>query len=212
MNSFETRDSSKPDFWDERFQRRYTPWDKGDVPLALRQFVAAASPASMLIPGCGSAYEVAFLAEHGWDVTAIDFSPAAVAAAQALLGPWAQRVLQADFFSFMPGAPLDCIYERAFLCALPRRMWPAVAARWADLLPAGGQLIGFFYLDPAVDAAHPKGPPFALTRAELDALLEPSFERIADDAVADSIPAFAGKERWQIWRRKPTGSGRAPVP
>ena len=203
MNNFDTRDSSTPEFWSERFQQRFTPWDKGGVPLALQQFVAGTSPAGILIPGCGSGYEVAFLAGHGWDVSAIDFSPAAVAAAQAVLGPWAQRVQQADFFSFTPGAPLHCIYERAFLCALPRRMWPAVAARWAALLPPGGLLIGFFFLDPAVDTAHPVGPPFALTAAELDALLAPYFERIADDAVSDSIPVFAGKERWQIWRRKP---------
>ena len=46
------------------------------------------------------------------------------------------------------------------LCALPRAMWPRVAARWAELLPPGGRLAGFFFFD---DVA--KGPPFGIERA-----------------------------------------------
>ena len=31
----------------------------------------------MLVPGCGSGYEVALLAEWGFDVTGLDYAPAA---------------------------------------------------------------------------------------------------------------------------------------
>jgi len=197
MSTFETRDPAAAEFWSERFAQHYTPWDQGGVPQALAKFVAQAKrPYVTLIPGCGSAYEAAYLSEAGWDVTAIDFSPAAVDAARAKLGRWSERVLQADFFSFVPPRQLELIYERAFLCALPSHMRPAIAERWAELLPSGGLLAGFFYFDDA-----PKGPPFGITRDELDGLLAPYFERIADEAVSDSIPVFAGKERWQVWRR-----------
>lgn len=201
MPTFETRDPTDQAFWNERFDRNFTPWDNGGVPAALRDFVThstapAVGNAVVLIPGCGSAYEVAYFSDIGWDVTAIDFSAAAVAAAQALLGPLADRVVQADFFTFTPQKTPDIIYERAFLCALPPRMREAIAARWAALLPAGGLLAGFFYFDDT-----PKGPPFGIAPDALDALLTPYFERIDDRAVADSIPAFAGKERWQVWRR-----------
>lgn len=197
MPTFQSRDPSDPAFWSERFEQNFMPWDKGGVPAALRDFVArSAAGAVTLIPGCGLAYEVAYLSEAGSEVTAIDFSAAAVAAARALLGKWAARVEQADFFTFSPTKPLDLIYERAFLCALPRRMRASIAARWAALLPAGGLLAGFFYFDDA-----PKGPPFGIAPDELDALLTPYFERIEDLPVTDSIPAFAGKERWQVWRR-----------
>ena len=33
------------------------------------------------------------------------------------------------------------------------------------------------------------------------AVLAGAFERIEDAAVPDSLPVFAGKERWQSWRR-----------
>ncbi|MET3133492.1 SAM-dependent methyltransferase [Oxalobacteraceae bacterium GrIS 1.11] len=199
MPSFSARDPLSPQFWDERFERGFTPWDRGGVPDALRRFAQeAGAPLTCLIPGCGAAYELAFLLEAGWDATAIDFSPAAVATARAALGAHGARVLEADFFSYEPLKPLQLIYERAFLCAMPRAMWPQVAARWARLLAPGALLAGYFFFDDKE-----RGPPFGIARARLEALLEPDFECVADDAVDDSIAVFAGKERWMVWRRRP---------
>jgi len=200
--AFSSRDPLSPQFWDERFERAFTPWERGGVSLALRRFVAGAGsaserPLSVLIPGCGSAHELTLMCEAGWDVSAIDFSHEAVARARALAGRWADRVEQADFFAYAPPRPLDLVYEQAFFCALPRARRPDVVRRWAELLGQGGLLAGYFYFDDA-----PKGPPFGMTRAELDALLSPAFECIADEAVEDSIPVFAGKERWMVWRRR----------
>lgn len=197
MADFQQRDPLSPAFWDERFERHFTPWDKGGVPQALQDFVAANSPLTTLIPGCGSAYELVFLAGQGWDATGIDFSPAAVAQGKLAAGEHAARVVEADFFAWQPAAPLQLIYERAFLCAMPRAMWPQVAARWAQLLAPGALLVGYFFFDEAA-----KGPPFGIQRAQLEQLLRADFECVADDAVSDSIPVFAGKERWMVWRRR----------
>ena len=196
--AFSSRDPLSPRFWDERFERAFTPWERGGVSSALRRFVAAATrPLVTLVPGCGTAHEMALMCEAGWDATAIDFSPEAVARARALAGPWADRIVQADFFTYAPARPLDLVYEQAFLCALPRARRPDVAARWAALLGQGGLLAGYFYFDDAE-----KGPPFGIARDALDALLTPAFECIVDEAVEDSIPVFAGKERWMVWRRR----------
>lgn len=195
---FSSRDPDSPHFWDERFARAFTPWERGGAPTALRRFVAAAEePLTTLVPGCGSAHELVLMAEAGWDVTAIDFSPVAVSRARALAGQWAVRIEHADFFAWAPPRPLDLVYEQAFLCALPRARRADVVQRWETLLAPGGLLAGYFYFD---DAA--KGPPFGIGRAELDGLLLPAFDCIADEAVADSIPVFAGKERWMVWRRR----------
>lgn len=197
MADFQQRDPLSPAFWDERFARRFTPWDRGGVPRTLRAFVAVNAPMVTLIPGCGSAYELALLAGAGWEATAIDFSPQAVQAGKLAAGAHAARVVQADFFAWQPARPLQLIYERAFLCAMPRALWPKVAARWAELLPAGALLAGYFFFDDVE-----KGPPFGIARAELDALLLAEFDCIADEAVDDSIPVFEGKERWMVWRRR----------
>ena len=36
--SFDTRDPNSPDFWDERFDQRFTPWDQAGVPEAFQAF------------------------------------------------------------------------------------------------------------------------------------------------------------------------------
>ena len=198
MPTFESRDPSSSAFWSERFEQDYMPWDLGSVPRQFQRFVAQSSrPYATLIPGCGTGYEVACLSKAGWEVTAIDFSEAAVDAAREVLGPLATHVQQADFFRFVPQHPVELIYERAFFCALPPRMRADVVARWAELLLPGGLLAGYFYFGES-----PKGPPFGIALAELEAMLTPGFEQIEDEAAVDSLPVFAGKERWQVWRRR----------
>jgi len=66
------------------------------------------------------------------------------------------------------------------------------------LVEPGGVLAGFFFFGEGE-----RGPPFPLaSQQDLAALLEPAFERVEDSPGADSIPVFAGKERWQVWRRQ----------
>lgn len=200
---FPRRDPADPEFWDLRYGARFAPWDAGRVPAQLRAMVEgeAAAP-RVLVPGCGSAWDVRFLAERGWAVLGIDFSDAALDRARAVLGPHGERVRKADFFVPIAEAPFDVIYERAFLCALPRRMWRDWGARVAELVRPGGRLAGFFHFD-----ASERGPPFGLRgQDELDRLLTDAFERTEDAPVADSIAVFQGKERWQVWRRLQSGS------
>jgi SAM-dependent methyltransferase len=191
-------DPAKAEFWEKRFLENFTPWDAGRVPTALEQFLRTEPRGQRaLIPGCGSGYEVRAFAEAGFDVLAVDFAEAAIEQAQRILGPLSDRVRLADFFESDFEMPFDLVYERAFLCALPRRLWPRYAPRVSELLRPGGRLAGFFFFDD-----HERGPPFGLKLGELEMLLSDGFERIADAEVDDSIPIFAGKERWQIWSRR----------
>lgn len=197
--TFPKRDPGEAEFWDLRYGARFAPWDAGKVPAQLRRFAQGpVSGRSVLVPGCGSAWDVRHFAESGWDVVGIDFSHEALVAARPILGPHSGRARQSDFFAALPEAPFDVVYERAFLCALPRRMWSDWGRRMAEVVKPGGLLAGFFYFD-----AGERGPPFPLhSQAELDALLAPGFERIEDAPVPDSIAVFLGKERWQVWRRR----------
>jgi len=189
-------DPAQPQFWEKRFQESLTPWDAGSVPRSLGGFLDAEPRGGrVLIPGCGSGYEVRAFVEAGYEVVAVDFAAAALERARRILGPLADRVRLADFFEFDFETPFDLVYERAFLCALPRRLWPRYAARVSQLLKPEGRLCGFFYFDDGE-----RGPPFGLKTGELEALLDARFARMADAAVADSIPIFQGKERWQLWK------------
>ena len=90
----ETFNSNHPNFWTVRYAAGKTPWDFGGVPAALRSFLARSSISSkVLIPGCGSGYEVEAFHAAGHEVTAIDFSPAGVEQAKGVLGVLGDKVI-----------------------------------------------------------------------------------------------------------------------
>ena len=212
---FPKRDPADPEFWDLRYDARFAPWDAGRVPAQLRAFVEqAGAPRRVLVPGCGSAWEVGFFARAGWDALGIDFSEAAVRAAAALLGPEAARVRQADFFAPIAGEPFEVVYERAFLCALPRRLWREWGSRVAGLTAAQLASRGIATLREVLEAL---GPAFfvdvelkeaAAVEAAIEAIeavrgptasrvVVSSFSRIALERLADRRPAWP---RWLISR------------
>src|SRR3989454_12029107 len=172
-------DAAKPEFWEKRFREGFTPWDAGKIPAALEQFLKTEPRGQrVLIPGCGSGYEVRAFAEAGFETLAIDFAPAAVERAQRTLGSLAHLIRLADFFESDFTPPFDLVYERAFLCALPRRLWPSYARRLFELLRPEGRLAGFFYFDDGE-----RGPPFGLKTGELETLLSERVDRVGDAAV-----------------------------
>lgn len=188
---------SQPQFWDTRYTAGQTPWDFGGVPAAVPSFLKRqAKPGRVLIPGCGAGYEIKAFANAGWKVTAIDLSPVAIELARRNAGPdLAKRAFLGDFFQErMPPASFDVIYERTFLCALQPQHRRAYAMHCAELLKPGGRLAGFFYYK---KTALKDGPPWGLAWGEAEALFLDYFDLDRDDAVADSLPLFKGRERWQ---------------
>jgi len=190
--------SNDPAFWDQRYQAGKMSWDCGGVPCALAEFLKRhPTRGRALVPGCGSGYEIRAFHAAGWNVLGLDFSRAAVARARKILGPVGERVHEGDFFTHPldPGS-FDLIYERTFFCALPPAVWPAFAERMAELLKPGGLLCGFFFFGPEEEP-----PPYPISLVELGRLLGTAFEKKTDEPVEDSLPLYAGKERWQVWLR-----------
>lgn len=193
------QDSSRPDFWESRYRGGTTPWDAGGVPARLLAWLEkTGSRMSVLVPGCGSGYEVRAFAERGHDVLGIDFSDAALERAQSRLGKLSGRVRKADFFQ-LDAAPFDLVYERTFLCALPRRLWPQWGRTIPRLVRPGGKLAGFFYLND-----NERGPPFGISTNQLHELLDDAFVQEEEQTIPpeQSVPALAGHEVWQVWKRR----------
>jgi len=192
-------------FWNIRHEQGRTPWDAGGVPGRLLQWLRQhPGTGRVLIPGCGTGYEVRAFIEHGWDVLAVDCAPAAVARARAVLGPLGDRVLLADFFSCPLGPAFDVVYERAFLCSFPPERWPACVARIHRYLRPDGLWLGFFLY-----GQEDEPPPYPLTEADASRLIGTAFARLEDEAVHESVPVFAGRERWQVWQKRAAASKHA---
>jgi SAM-dependent methyltransferase len=191
----EPNNSSRPEFWDVRYAAGETPWDFHGVPVELKAFLKASKNGSVLIPGCGAGYEVRAFHEAGWQVTAIDFSPVAVERARSVLGALASCVVQGDFFTHhFGGKRFDVIYERTFLCALPPTLWPAYVKRMAGFLRPNGKLVGIFLYGEEMDP-----PPYPLSPERARELFKEKFSLVKSSPVSDSLPIFAGNERWHEW-------------
>ena len=80
-------DSAVPAFWNQRYASSETPWVLHKIPDTLRSFLKTRPTRKrILIPGCGTDHIVikAF-ANAGFEVTAIDFSPVALAGTNILV-------------------------------------------------------------------------------------------------------------------------------
>jgi SAM-dependent methyltransferase len=61
------------------------PWDQPGLPTPVTELVEGAAPLPPGLAvdlGCGTGRQARYLADHGWSVTALDYTPEAVAAAR----------------------------------------------------------------------------------------------------------------------------------
>ncbi len=72
-------------FFRAMYRLGVTPWDSGATPPELKELIEgrqARTPGKALDLGCGTGTNVLYMAQHGWQVTGIDFVPRAIAAAK----------------------------------------------------------------------------------------------------------------------------------
>lgn len=154
------------EFWEQRFSEGQTPWDRGATNPQLHAWLAAGAlkPCRILIPGCGSGYEVATLAAAGFDVTALDYSHAAVARTRKLLDAQGLKaeVVEADALAWQPERAFDAVYEQTMLCAIYPDQWRAYADQLRGWIAPGGRLFALFmqYLRPDAPDGEILGPPY----------------------------------------------------
>lgn len=150
----------------------------------------------LLVPLCGKAEDLAFLAARGHDVIGIELAELAVRAffdehglvpTVAPHGPYTAytatprgdgdhdrpaagsfTLLVGDFFAATPSliGPVDAGYDRAALIALPPELRPRYAATLRSLLPPGAPLL---VITLEYDQRAMDGPPFSVPEAELRA-------------------------------------------
>ena len=153
-------------FWDKRFIEGNTPWDRGAANPQLGIWLAskALQPCGILVPGCGSGYEVAVLSQAGFDVTALDYSPEAIARTRQRLDEEGLRatVVEADALAWQPAKPFDAIYEQTCLCALYPDQWRDYADQLHRWLVPNGKLFALFvqFLRPGAADGTIDGPPY----------------------------------------------------
>jgi SAM-dependent methyltransferase len=170
-----------PSFWQERFEQAQTGWDRGAPSPQLLHWLDtdALQPCRIAVPGCGGGWEVAELARRGFEVTGLDYTPAAVERTRTLLNRQGLQatVVQADVLHHTPDTPFDAIYEQTCLCALHPDHWVTYAAQLASWLRPGGTLWALLMQRPRPEAVSQgliEGPPYHCDVNAVRALLPAS--------------------------------------
>lgn len=175
-------------YWQSRYDEGQTGWDRGEPNPALRHWLESGQlkPCRILVPGCGRGHEVVALAAAGFEVTAVDFAPSAIAALREQLNArgLSATLIQADLFDFEPNQPFAAIYEQTCLCAIKPSQREAYERRLADWLIPGGQLFALF-----MQTDSSSGPPFACPPTAMHNLFAPQRWRWPAELTPITHPA-----------------------
>jgi len=189
------------DFWEQRFAEGNTPWDRGASSPQLAQWLSsgALKPCRILVPGCGSGYEVVELALAGFEVVGLDYSGRAVARAHENIkaaGVDATLVL-ADALAWTPDRPFDAIYEQTCLCALYPDHWQRYAEQLHQWIAPDGRLFALFVqlLREGAAEGFVQGPPYHCDINAMRALFpesrwmwpKPPYPRVAHPAGLEEL-------------------------
>ncbi|HUH74973.1 MAG TPA: methyltransferase [Chitinophagales bacterium] len=179
-------------FWNTLWENKITHWDIGYPSPAITEFMSKFpdKDASILIPGCGNAYEAEFLVKNGFnDITLIDIAPIAVNYIQEKFANYSQiKIFCEDFFEH--DKKYDLIIEQTFFCALDPKKRNDYARHSASLLNPNGKIVGLMF---EKDFGKPF-PPFGGSQEEYIKTFEPYFEINSMEKCENSIPPRVGTE------------------
>jgi SAM-dependent methyltransferase len=181
------------DYWNNRYLQQQTGWDIGSVAPPLKEYIDQLidKNISILIPGCGNAYEAAYLLQQGFkNVTLVDIAPAATAAVEDKLSTYINNGLQiitGDFFDLK--TTYDLILEQTFFCALDPTLRSAYVEKMVSLLNPDGKIVGLLF-----NRHFEGGPPFGGSKLEYQELFTPQFNIQMMDTAYNSIGPRAGTE------------------
>jgi SAM-dependent methyltransferase len=169
----------------------------------------AAALARIAVPGAGRGHDARLLARRGYQVTAFDFSAAAVAAARRLAAAEAVKlaVEQRDVFALAHdhAGAFDGVWEYTCFCAIdPDRRDEYARVLHAILRPGGLLLACFFPLRDGTD-----GPPFPVSRGDIERVLAGRFTVLEAGPPPRSVERRRGLEWLVRARREPARGPRA---
>lgn len=144
------------DFWDTRYRESSRVWS-GKPNTHLVAETADLRPGRVLDAGCGEGADAVWLARHGWDVDAVDFSPEALrrASRNARQAGLDSRVtwMQRDLTGWSPTKEYDLVSAQ-FLHLEPAEREVALQSLSSALRVGGTFLVVGHHRD---DAAGPSG-------------------------------------------------------
>lgn len=199
--------------WEKCWVEGVTPWDLGrPTPIVLHLLQTGNLPKGrVLIPGCGSGYDVVAIACSERYVIGLDISDTLVKKVTERTSslPNANHFtfIKEDFFTWRPDELFDMIFEYVFFCAIEPNMRETWAKSVDELLKPDGELITLMY--PMGDD-YEGGPPYKISVAEYEEVLVPlGFKIVSVEDNALALGPRKGREKLARWKKVEKKSSEA---
>jgi SAM-dependent methyltransferase len=181
------------------------PWDRG-VPHQLLLAWADATGVDgggrrALVVGCGLGEDAEFVAALGFDTVAFDVSASAIRAARRRFPDSAVRYMTADLLDPPPSwrCAFDLVVESMTLQALPDPPRRYAIPNVGHMVAPGGTLLVIARARDD-DSEPDDGPPWSLTRAEIDALTGTGLRSVQIEEIRNDGPPPT--HRWRAEFRR----------
>lgn len=188
----------EPSFWRERWKEGRIGFHEGKPNAFLAKYVERlGAPGRVLVPLCGKAEDMAFLASRGHEVVGVDLVESALRdffrehgvdapdeskdERFATLRHERVRLIAGDFFALTKADAGDvtAAYDRAAIVALPPPMRARYVSHVRALVPKGATILTVTF---EYDESRFSGPPFAVREEELRRLYEGADIQLLDSA------------------------------
>ncbi|HEV2452016.1 MAG TPA: class I SAM-dependent methyltransferase [Streptosporangiaceae bacterium] len=205
----ESASAGDPTGWFERLYagaeagQEVVPWDRGSPHRMLVQWAQARGITGggrrALVVGCGLGDDAEYVAGLGFDTIAFDISPSAIRAARRRYPDSKVRYVAADLVDPPPGwhEAFDLVVESLTLQAMPDPPRREAIRQLGQLVAPGGTLI-VNARGREEDEDPGQGPPWPLTRAEIDAIAASGLEVVRIEDMLD-----LEVRRWRAEFRRP---------
>ena len=199
-----------PEFWLERWQSNQIGFHLEQVnPLLVRHFETLSGRQRLLVPFCGKSLDLPWLVEQGCHVTGVELSELAASAfhqeqkrAASLGRKYGLKSYSSSGLDFLVGdlfdlvvteeQTFDAVYDRAALIAQPAGQRAKYVQHLRRVLRPDAVIL---LITITYDPAEMKGPPFAVTDAEVREVFRDfgRIDRLESVDVLDENPRFRQK-------------------
>jgi SAM-dependent methyltransferase len=178
------------------------PWDRGRANELLVQWASGqyrdeplreADGARALVVGCGLGEDAEYVARLGFATTAFDIAPTAIAAARSRFPGSPVDYQVADLLAppLRWSQAFELVVESITVQALPDPPRAAALARLGEFVAPGGILI--VIARRREPGAADSGPPWSLTRAEIDSIATGGLRQVSAKTIE---PGPVPSRRW----------------
>ncbi len=210
----------EPSFWHQRWEKKEIAFHEGKPnPFLVKYFNELSLPKGrrIFVPLCGKTLDIAWLLSHGYRVAGAELSQLAIEELFMDLGlqpeisevgqlhQWSAKnigIFVGDIFALSRNilGPVDGVYDRAALVALPEHMRTRYATLLTEITHHAPQLLISYEYDQRVM----DGPPFSVTNEEVQRHYSGHYEMtlLASTDVAGGLKGKCPAKE-NVWRLRP---------